>query len=392
VRNDPAIAAVTEIPPGRYPDFDELGLHLRVLDEFLDQWQVKPGEIDGVLAAPTGVLAEGGADISVHEKVADELGINPRYAQSMYAGGATYALMVARASAAIAAGEADAVLCISAGKFPKVGAAGGEKIARFASHPEFEFPYGVYIPVLYAMAATRYLAETGCTHDDLAAVSVSQREWSLRHPDAFMRSKGAITIADVAASRMVASPFHLLDCSVPLEGGAAVLVTGGEMARRIAGRPAYYLGHGEAHFEAAVSQRARFDTGGAEVSSARAYRAAGITPSEIDIAQLYDSFSSNPLMYAEECGLLGRGKAGEHYRSGAASPGGSLPINTYGGLMSFGHTGDASGMSMIVEAALQVMGRADERQVPRSSTALVHTHGGMLSEHATLLLGDRAEG
>lgn len=392
MRNDPAIAAVTEVPPGRYPDHDEVSLHLKVLDTFLDAWSIRPAHIDGVLAAPTAVLSEGDADISVHEKVADHLGVNPRFSQTMYAGGATYALMVARAAAAIAAGEADVVLCISAGKFPKVGASSGERIARFASHPEFEFPYGVYIPVLYGLVAQRYLSETGTSHDDFAAVAVSQREWALRHPDAFMRSRGPITVADVNASRPVASPFHLLDCSVPLEGGAALLVTGGEYARRFTERPAYYLGHGEAHFEKSISQRQRFDTGGAEVSSARAYRAAGVAPSEIDVAQLYDSFSSNPLMYAEECGLVGRGKGGEHYRSGAASPGGSLPINTYGGLMSFGHTGDASGMSMIVEGALQVMGRADERQVPGVSTALVHTHGGMLSEHATLLLGDRAEG
>jgi acetyl-CoA acetyltransferase len=117
----------------------------------------------------------------------------------------------------------------------------------------------------------------------------------------------------------------------------------------------------------------------------------GLAPSEIDVAQLYDSFSANPLMYLEECGLAGRGKAPELYRSGATAPGGSLPVNTYGGLMSFGHTGDASGMSMVVEGALQVMGRAGERQVPGTSTALVHTHGGMLSEHATLILGDRGE-
>ena len=391
MRNDPALAAVTEIRPGRYPELDELGLHSAVISAFLDQWDVRPGDIDGVLAAPTGVLTEGGADVAVHEKVADELGVRPRFSQTMYAGGAGYALMVARAADAIAAGRADAVLCISAGKFPKVGAASGEKIAKFVSHPEFEYPYGTYIPVLYALVAQRWMAETGATGEDLAAVAVAQRQWALLHPDAFMRDKGPLTVADVLGSRMIASPFHLYDCSVPLEGGAALLVTSGERARAVNRRPAYLLGYGEVHMEGAVSMRSTFDTGGATDAARQAFAMSGLAPSEIDVAQLYDSFSSNPLMYLEECGLAGRGKAPELYRSGATAPGGSLPVNTYGGLMSFGHTGDASGMSMVVEGALQVMGRAGERQVAGTSTALVHTHGGMLSEHATLILGDRAE-
>ena len=391
MRNEPAIAAATEIAPGRYPDLDEMELHSRVLEAFLGQWDVRPSDIDGVLAAPTGVLNEGGAEVAVHEKVASELGVHPRFSQTMYAGGATYALMVARAVAAIAMEQAETVLCITAGKFPKVGAASGERIAKFVSHPEFEYPYGTYIPVLYALFAQRWMAETGATGEDLAAVAVAQRQWALLHPDAFMRDKGPLTVQDVLSSRLVATPFHLYDCSVPLEGGAALLVTTGEKARRINDRPAYVLGHGELHFEDAVSYRQRFDSGGAERCAEQAFAMAGLGPPDIDVVQLYDSFSSNPLMYLEECGFVERGCAAQLVRSGATGPGGTLPVNTYGGLLSFGHTGDASGMSMIVEGALQVMARAAARQVPGASTALVHCHGGMLSEHATLILADRSQ-
>jgi acetyl-CoA acetyltransferase len=270
-----------------------------------------------------------------------------------------------------------------------VGAASGEKLARFVSHTEFEYPYGTYVPVFYALAAQHWMAETGATGEDLAAVAVAQREWALLHPDAFMRDKGSLTISDVMSSRMITTPFHLYDCSVPLEGGAALLVTSGERARLMVDRPAYVLGHGEAHLGGSFPQRLAM--GGAAGSAREAFGMAGITPSEIDVVQLYDSFSANPLIYLEECGFAGHGKAPGLVRGGATAPGGSLPVNTYGGLLSFGHSGDGSGMSMIVEGALQVMGLAGTRQVPGTATALVHTHGGMLAEHATLVLGDRAE-
>src|SRR5690606_35734790 len=124
---------------------------------------------------------------------------------------------------------------------------GGEAMARMVSDPDFEFVYGSFIPALYALAATRHMHERGTTREALAAVAVSSRAWALGHPDAIMRDKGPLTIADVLASRPIAEPFHLLDCSVPCEGGAAFLVARGEIARSIVEQPAYLRGFGEIH-------------------------------------------------------------------------------------------------------------------------------------------------
>ena len=107
--------------------------------------------------------------------------------------------------------------------------------------------------------------------------------------------------------------------------------------------------------------------------------------------QLYDSFSINPIIYAEDLGLCPKGQGGAFFAGGRTAPGGEFPVNTYGGLMSFGHVGDASGQTMIVEAARQVMGIAgDERQLKKADMGVVHCYGGMMSEHATLVLGSQS--
>ncbi len=384
-----AIAAASEVAPGRYPELDLLARYRAALSRLLSEWSLRPADINGVIASPAG-MAEGKAEnIFVHEQLCELLGVHPPYAETMNAGGATHALMLTRAALAIRAGLTDSVLCVAAGRFPKVGDGGAEANARMCCHPQFDFLYGPYIPPLYAQAATRHMHEFGTTREDLAAVAVSSRAWALRHPDAFMRRHGAITVEDVIASRPIASPFHLLDCSVPLDGGAAYLVANADVARRLNPRPAWLLGYGEAHTHFNISQSHDLLMGGADAAGRRAFAMAGMTPSEIDVFELYDSFSYNPLATAEALGVVPRGRGGRLFADGRTAPGGDRPVNTYGGLLSFGHTGDASGMSMVVEGALQIMGRAGERQVTGAQTALVYANGGMMSEHAVVILGSR---
>lgn len=386
MRNEPAIAAATEIRPGRYPALSGLDLYERVFSSFLSSWRLDPSVVDGFLIAPAG-MATGGADIFVHEGLGDELGIHARFSETVNAGGATYAIMAARAAIAIAEGRAQAVLCAAAGKFPKVGGGGAEVMARMVSHPDFEFIYGSFIPALYALAATRHMHERGTTREALAAVAVTCREWALRHPDALMRAKGPITVEDVIRSRPIAEPFHLLDCSVPCEGGGAFLIARGDIARTITPQPAYLVGFGEYHDHGPVSQARDFTSMGAPESARQAYDTAGLAPRDVRVAEIYDAFTINPIMFMEEMGLVERGHGGRFFLESRGAPGGTLPVNTYGGLLSFGHTGDSSGMSMIIEGALQTMGLAGERQVEDARVVLVHTYGGMMAEHCTLLLG-----
>ena len=386
MRNDPAIAAVNEIRPGRYPELSSLGLYEKVLAEFLRFSQLSPAVVDGFLVAPAG-MALGSSDIFVHEELADALGIHPVFSETINAGGATYALMAIRAAMAVALGQANAVLCAGAGKFPKVGAGGAERMARMVSHPDFEFIYGAFIPALYALAATRHMHERGTTREALAAVAVSTRQWALQHPDAIMRGRGAITIDDVLRSRPIAEPFHLLDCSVPCEGGAAFLVARGDIARTLTRQPAYVLGYGEYHDHGPISQSRDFASMGAREAGKRAFDSAGLGPRDVRVAEIYDAFTINPIMYLEELGIVEPGRGGAFFLDGRGAPGGDLPVNTYGGLLSFGHTGDSSGMSMVIEGALQTMELAGDRQIASADVTLVHTYGGMMAEQATLILG-----
>ncbi|WP_137152679.1 thiolase family protein [Devosia sp. FKR38] len=386
--NSPAIAAAAEIKPGRYPDLSNAQLYLQVIEQLLADWNLKLGDIDGVLAAPLD-MATPSPKIFTHEMLAEELGLTPRLGLTMSAGGATYGYMVQYAALAIAAGKAEAVLCVGAGKFAKMSPDVAETLIKSVCDPEFEFPYGPVIAGLYAQYAARYMHEFGVTAQDMAAVSVSSRKWAKLNPAALTYAKPDISVADVLASRMIASPFHYLDCSIPCEGGGAVLVTSGEVARRISAQPAYILGMGEFHGHGYVSRNRNLVDCGAARSGADAFRQAGLAPADIDHVQIYDAFSINPLMFLEDLGFAARGKAAELFHSGRTAPGGDFAVNTYGGLIGYGHGGDASGMSMIVEGALQVMGRADGRQVS-ADRALVHSYGGMMAEHSTLILGRSA--
>jgi acetyl-CoA acetyltransferase len=382
-----AIAGSFELKPARYPEYSPHNLYRHVAISALRQWGLKPSDVNGLLAMPSG-QGVGAIDIYTHEKLGAELGLQPAFAETLNAGGASYAIMVGRAASAIRDGLADSVLCIGTGKFTKPTSGGAEVMARMISEPDFEIGYGTFIPALYALIASRFMAERGVTAADIARVAVSARQWALRNPRALMHERGPISIDDVLNSRMIAEPFHYLDCSVPCDGGGAVLVTSAEKARHLTRQPAYLLGYGESHSHGSLSSAEdRLIETVAVRTGADAFKRAGLSHQDIDLAMLYDAFSVTPLILLENLGFCKPGQAARFVQSGAIDPGGSLPVNTNGGLMSFGHTGESSGMSLIVEAARQVMGEAGDNQVDNVRTALVHCYGGMMYEHATLILG-----
>lgn len=382
-----AIAASYEVPPARFPDVSPHNLYRQVAIAALREWGLRPSDVNGLLAVPSG-QGVGAIDIYTHEKLGAELGLVPSFAETLNAGGASFAIMVGRAASAIRDGLADCILCIGTGKFTKPTSGGAEVMARMISEPDFEIGYGPFIPALYALVASRFMAERGATPADLARVAVSARQWALRNPRAVMHPKGPITVEDVLSSRMIASPFHYLDCSVPCDGGGAVLVTTDEKARRLTEQPAYVLGYGEAHSHGSLSSAGdRLIHTVATRTGDDAFRRAGLSRDDIEMAMLYDAFSATPLILLENLGFCKPGESGAFVQTGAIDPGGSLPVNTNGGLLSFGHTGEASGMSLIVEAARQVMGEAGANQLERAATAFVHCYGGMMYEHASLILG-----
>jgi acetyl-CoA acetyltransferase len=191
---------------------------------------------------------------------------------------------------------------------------------------------------------------------------------------------------------MIADPLHLLDCSLVSDGGAAIVMTSAERAKDFPHPPVYILGTGEGHSHEHISQARDLTTSAAVVSGEGAYAMAGLGPSDIDVAQLYDCFTPVVLIELEDLGFCNKGEAGAFVTEGNTALGGSLPMNTNGGLMSYCHPGNPGSMYGLTEAVFQLRHAAGERQVDGAETALVHGQGGIMSSHATMILGRERSG
>jgi acetyl-CoA acetyltransferase len=229
----------------------------------------------------------------------------------------------------------------------------------------------------------RYMAETGTTSEQLAEVAVAARAWAALSPAATKRD--AITVADVLDSALVCDPLHVLDCCLVTDGSGAVVVTTAERARDLAGRPVEILGWAEAQSHWNISQMPDLVTTGAARTGKAALAEAGLTLEDIDLLQLYDSFTITVLLTLEGLGVCKRGEAGGFVAEGHTRPGGRLPMNTSGGGLAAAHPG-MYGIFLIIEACRQLWNECGERQVANARTALVHGTGGQLSSSATCIL------
>ena len=323
------------------------------------------------------------------EAIAEYLQIFPRLCMSVNTGGGTTFSVLQHAAAAIVTGAADTILVSMADSLRSFMSREQAMLVQSSTgHPQFEQPYGPTVPAYYALIGQAHMAQFGTTPEQFAEVAVSCRAHAARNPAAQMREP--ITVEDVLASRMIADPLHLLDCSLVSDGGAAVIVTSAERARDFPHHPVYLLGMGEGHSHEHISQAADLTTSAARVSGERAYAMAGLGPDDIDFAQLYDCFTPTVLVELEDLGFCAKGEGGDFLQSGATRPGGPLPVNTHGGMLSHCHPGNPGAMFALTETVWQLRHTAGERQVANADTALVHAQGGIMSSHATLILGREA--
>jgi acetyl-CoA acetyltransferase len=205
------------------------------------------------------------------------------------------------------------------------------------------------------------------------------------NPMAQMREP--ITVADVMKSRMVTSPLKVLDCALVSDGAAAFIVTTPERARDLKRTGVRILGQGYGHSHTYVGDYRNITTTGAVRSGRDAFAMAGITPADIDVAELYDCFTITVIVELEDLGFCRKGEGGAFVQDGGISLTGRLPVTTHGGLLSAGHPGLAGGMFHLIEGVRQLRGEAGERQVRDAEVALVHGNGGIIGIHATMILG-----
>lgn len=378
------LVGFSEVAPGRL-DRPFLDLHLDAGARALADVGLGPSDVDGLLCVGS-MMGESIEHTFLSEEIQDALGLDALSLQlGVQLGGGSHLAMLGVATRAIQTGHASAVLCVSAGVFPPIRDV-GRSLMTMTCHPDYELPYGPSVPTLYGLIAQAWLDDTGQGREVLAEAVSSQQEWARRHPTAIGGTAGPLGVSDVLEARHIAGPFGYHDCSIPCEGGGAFVVASPDRAAGMPNRPVHVVGLGEGHTHGFLTSMADASRTGAVRSGATAFREAGFAPSTVQLAQLYDAFSSNPLMLLEELGLAERGKAVELYRDGATGPGGRLPVNTNGGLLRFGHAGTASGICGLLEGYQQMTGRAAGEQVARADRAVVHAYGSMLCSHLTVVL------
>jgi len=361
---------------GKIPDMSVIGLHADAALNALADAGLKPSDIDGVATAGESPVA-----------IAHYLGITPTWADGTSVGGCSFMLHVRHAAAAIAEGLCTTVL-ITHGESgrSRVGASGfGRSPSSLMG--QFEMPYGVTSPpTMFTIPVMRYLKARGYTVEDLATVSVIQREWAARNPRASF--KDPITVEDVLNSPMIAWPFRMLMCCLVTDGGGALILTSAERARDFPQKPVFILGTGESVETPMVSQMEDFTTSKAfRVSGTKAFAEAGITQADVDHLMIYDAFAHLPLYGLEDLGFCEPGEAAAFVRDRNTAPGGKLPMNTNGGGLSYMHSGKY-GMYALQESVRQMRGTA-AAQVPGAKISVCHGVGGMFSAAGTIVFSNQ---
>ena len=367
---------------GRHEGQGALDLMARAARAALDDAGLRRADIDGVLCGYATTLPH----LMLSTLFCERFALDPAYAHGMQVGGATGAAMLMLARELVRGGRCRHVLVV-AGENRLSGQSRDSAIQTLAQvgDPDYEVPNGASVPAYYGLMASRYLHETGLAEADLAEFAVLMRENARRHPGAHLSAP--ITVADVLASKPIAAPLRLMDCCPISDGAMALMVSAAPVDGGAgAGTRVALAGAGQAHRHQHLSAMADVMDCGAAVAARRAFAEAGLDVADIDHLGIYDSFTITLTMLLEEIGFAPRGGAAARARAGDFSPGGALPLNTHGGLLSFGHCGVAGGMAHAVEAFRQLTGRAGARQVARPRHAFVHADGGVMSSHVSLIL------
>lgn len=372
-----AIVGVAESDLGYTPGKTVLQLQAQAAKAALQDAGLQKEDIDAVFTAGNWSWAPG-------LLLCEYLGIRPKYTDSTNIGGSSFEAHVGHAVAGIQAGLFDVAL-ITYGSTQRSEKSRNRLLPQAVLTEQFERPFGLPTPVgAYALAAMRHMYQYGTTSEQLAEVAVATRKWASLNEKAMMRE--LITVEDVLKSKWIAEPLHLLDCCLVTDGGGAVIVASKRAAAKAKKKPVWILGHGEAHTHHSITNMPDLTLTAAAESGKRAFQMAGITQDQIDVAEIYDSFTITVLLTLEALGFCERGESGLFVSNQRTAPGGEFPMNTNGGGLSYCHPG-MYGIFLLIEAVRQLRGESEARQVADAKLALVHGTGGVLSSAATVIVG-----
>ena len=393
-KNAAAIAGFTEWAPQRRWDEPMFGVEAcaRLAAEVLADAEVAKDEVNGLVM---GGLQE--SPLFGPLALAEYLGVHSSFNEVVDIGGATCGGMVWRAAAAIEVGACDTVLVLAPSTPPPPQSGpGNEKMqlpvylggdAWGSPQGQFDIPSGLVAATPgFAMVASRYMAEYDVAPETLAKVVVHERYNAQKNPKAIFRDK-PVSIEDVLNSPLIADPIHLYEMVMPCFGGAAVLVTSLERAKRGPHRPVIVSGFGEHVTHKTVTYMPNLvDTPG-RAAAERAFAMAGASRDAIDVASLYDCYTITILLTIEDAGFCKKGEGGRFIEEhDLRYDGGDWPLNTHGGQLGMGQGGLAGGMSHVIDSVTQLQGRAGDRQLPKAELAYVTAPGGLMASHVGLVL------
>ncbi len=381
-RGGAAIVGAAESDLGHVGEgFNVIDLMAQGIARALEDAGLNLRDVDGLFCASTQARTSG-------LSLAEYLGISPSYIDTTILGGSSFEFHVAHALAAIQLGLCQ-VAVIAYGSTQR---SVGRRQASVREINPYETPFRPFLPpTAYAMAASRHMHEFGTTREQLAEVAVAARQWAMLNPAAW--EKKPLSVSDVLGARMISYPFTVRDICLVTDGGGAIVMTAPERARSLKKPPVYVLGVGSAITHANISSMPDLTVTGALEAGRQAYAMAGMKPADIDVLELYDAFTINTILFLEDLGFCKKGEGGPFVSGGriapGGSPGGSLPVNTNGGGLSYCHPG-MYGLFLLIEAVRQLRGECGARQVPGAETAIAHGNGGVLSSQSTVILGNSA--
>lgn len=374
VSRDVVVVGVGETRVGKLAGMSPVEIQAWAVQSALADCGLSTRDVDGLInldpyAIPNSMFSS---------TLTEYLGLRPTFISTVDVGGTVTGMtMLQQAVWAIESGHCEVAVCVY-GENSRTGRPAdvqGLMLHNLLGGEEWEEPFGVQgMVVPYALVGQRYLDQYGAGVDDLAEVAVVTRRHALLNDNAQMTKP--ISVEDHRASRMIASPLRLLDCSLVSDGGGALVLTSRERARRMGARAVSIASMGMKATHNSVAQLPDIEDLGMAAAAREAFESAGIGPEDIDVALLHDAFTISVLVTLDAMGFSAPGEAGALVRSGATALGGRCPVNTHGGLLSQAHVG---GMLHLTEAVIQLRGEAGKRQVEGARRAVVSGNGGVFS-------------
>ena len=375
IRGKAFIAGIYEHPTREAKDKTTAELHAESAKGALADAGLGLEDIDGYFYAGDGPNAL---------SLANYMGLRLRHLDTTDCGGSSYIVHVGHAAEAIAAGKCSVALITLAGRPRSDPTFGATMRAQNAAAPEFPFenPYGPATANMYALAAARHMYEFGTTSEQLAWVKVAASHHAQWNPNAML--KEVVSVADVLASPIIASPLHRLDCCIISDGGGAIIVAAPEVARSLTRPRVKLLSAAEAP-KHQMGGRIDLTYSAARWSGPAAFAEAGVAPADIQYASIYDSFTVTVVMQLEDLGFCEKGAGGRFVADGNLISGqGKLPFNTDGGGLCNNHPSNRGGLTKVIEAVRQLRGEAHPKvQVANCGLAVASGIGGQLASRHT---------